>query len=782
MRLWLVDRLEDVGAAYNIPFGWRLRGALDVGVLRAALRDVLGRHEALRTVFSEVEGEPFQEVLPLERAWERFVVERVRSGPGEVGPAVEAAAQYRFDLSSELPFRVWLFDVGGDERVLLVLLHHIAGDGWSTAPLVRDLEAAYGARLRGGEPGWEPLPVQYADYTLWQRELLGEREDPRSLMAAELAFWRERLAGLPEELALPVDRVRPRESSHVGASVDLEVDAELHGRLLRLAGDHGCTVFMVVQAAVAALFDRVGAGSDIPLGAVVSGREEAALADLVGFFVNTVVVRVDTSGGPSFRELLERVRAVCLDVFAHQEVPFERVVDEVNPVRSLSRHPLFQTMVLIEEPEPVPGFPGVEAVAERVETPTAKFDLTFSLRESERGGMRGRLEYRTDLFDGATAQGMADWFVRLLDRMSAEPDRPLPEFGVMSPQEWRHAVGEVHGADVEAVLKPVHELFAEWVTATPEATALVFGTERVGYAELDARAARTARALADRGIGRGSLVGVFLERGTDLVATLLAVLKCGAGYTLLETATPVPRLETYLDQTGMSAVVTDKVGAEKFRADGVAVLLVEELPLSGADSCAGDEHADLSVASDLDDLACVMFTSGSTGTPKAVASSHRSLASTFVGQSYAEFSPEHVWLQCAPIGWDAFALELWGALSSGAVCVLQPGPRPDAAVIAELVAEHGVTSLWLSAGLFSVMVDTYPEVFDGVRQVMTGGEAPSPKHVAVAVERWPGMRLVNGYGPVESMVFTHAHRISREEAAADSIPLGGAITARRGYV
>ena len=781
-RLWFLSQLEQ-SSAYNIPVVVRLRGRLNRAALSTAIVDVATRHEVLRTQFPVVDGEPYQRILEPGELGELLEVRPC--APDALPEQVERASRHRFDLSAEPPVRTWLFEVGAEEHVLVIVLHHIAGDGWSMGPLLRDLGTAYTARYAGESLEWPPLPVEYSDYTMWQQELLGSESDPDSLVSRQLAYWRAALAGLPDELSLPFDRPRPSVPSQQGGLVTEQIDPELHGDLLELARTNRVTLFMVLHAAFAVLLKRLGAGEDIPFGSPVAGRTDEALDELVGFFVNTLVLRTDVSGNPSFADLLARVRETDLAAFANQDMPFERLVEELNPVRSAARHPLFQVMVVLQNNEEAAlRLPELAVSYELSTNGAAKFDLTAAFEERQPGpegqpaGISGALEYAADLFDRATVESMAARLIRLLTAVVSDPNAPVGRIELLDQAERQQIALDWNDTTVPLPEITVDQRFASCAAATPDAIALVGKDERVTYGELEARANRLAHHLIETAPCRGGLVGICLERGPELVVALLAVLKAGAGYTMLDPDFPAQRLCGVLADSGSALVLTTSALAASVRDAGVPVLCLDEQ----AAAIAGRSPAAPPAQAMPDDLACVMFTSGSTGRAKGVAAPHRALVGTLVEQSYVNFSPAEVVLQCSPVSWDAFALELFGAILFGGTCVLQPGQRPEPAVIAGLVRSHGVTTMHLSASLMNFMLDEYPGVFAGVRQLMTGGEPASVAHVAKALREYPGIRLVNGYSPVENMIFTLCHTIVEADTELAAIPVGKPINNKRVYV
>ncbi|WP_328918276.1 amino acid adenylation domain-containing protein [Streptomyces jietaisiensis] len=818
-RLWFLGELEGPSATYNIPVAVRLTGVLEVEALRSALADVVGRHEVLRTVFTADEGTPHQRIIPPSDSFELPVTVVERSG---VERAVAGLAVRAFDLAAEMPLRAWLLRVAPDEHVLLMVVHHIAGDGWSMGPLARDVSVAYRARVAGGVPGWAPLVVQYADYTLWQRELLGEEGDPGSVLSEQLAFWRKALDGVPQELALPFDRPRPAVASHRGGRVEIRVPAEVHARVAELARAEGVTVFMVLQASLAVLLSRMGAGSDIPVGTPVAGRTDEALDELVGFFVNTLVMRTDLSGDPTFVELLERVRENGLGAFAHQDVPFERLVEDLAPARSMARHPLFQVMLALQNTAPADlDLPGIHTELLPTGEPVAKFDLSFALTESfgteteiETGtdtatgadattgteietrtetptgteaetarrrpaGLLGAVDYAADLFEHDTVQALADRFVRVLDTLTREPHRHVGTVDILDPAERHRLLVGWNDSAREVPAATLPELFQAQVARTPEAPAVVFAGTEVTYAELNARANRLARLLIARGVGPESPVAVMVHRSVDLVLGFLAITKAGGAYLPVDPDYPAERVAYVLEDARPALVLTSTDLAPRLGETPPSHLVVdapETLAVlrgfADTDLTDAERRAPLRPAHP----AYVIYTSGSTGRPKGVTVTHQGLPSVAAAQAVdLGITPGTRMLQFASMSFDASVWETVTALCNGACLVsapshdLLPGPA-----LVRLVAEHQVTHAMLTPAVLALLD---PEELPTLRTLVTGGEAVGQS----VVESWaPGRRLVNAYGPTESTVCaTSAGPLSPGPTGP---PIGGPVPNSRVYV
>ena len=477
-RLWFIDQLQGPSPVYNLAAALRLGGHLDAEELRAALADVVGRHESLRTLLAAPEGIPQQVVVPPERAdfgWD--VVDATGWSAGRLDEAIGAAVRHSFDLASEIPLRATLFRLADDEHVLVAVVHHIAADGWSITPLIRDLGVAYAGRCARLAPGWAPLPVQYVDYTLWQRALLGDLDDSDSPIAAQLAYWEQALAGLPERLQLPTDRPYPPVADQRGASVVVDWPAELQQQVARAAREHKATSFMMVQAALAVLLSKVSASPEVAVGFPIAGRRDPALDELVGFFINTLVLRVDVSGDPTTAELLDQVRQRSLAAYEHQDVPFEVLVERLNPSRSLAHHPLIQVMVGWQfagnsDPAAELVLEGLQVTSLPVDTRTARMDLAFSLAErfSEAGepaGIGGTVEFRTDVFDAASIHALIGRLERVLVAMTADPTRRVSSIDVLDEAEHARLdeVGNRAVLTQSATPVSIPAVFAEQVAA-----------------------------------------------------------------------------------------------------------------------------------------------------------------------------------------------------------------------------------------------------------------------------------------------------------------------------
>ncbi|MFB6613131.1 amino acid adenylation domain-containing protein [Streptomyces sp. NPDC056367] len=577
-RLWFANRLEQgAKGSYNVPFAIRLSGELDPQALQSALNDLVGRHQVLRSVFPPVDDLPYQRVLDAPAG--NPVLETRQTGQEALAGTLADEAERGFDLTAEPPLRARLFTVTGGEPgqyVLLLVFHHIAFDGWSIAPLLRDLSTAYRARSADCAPRWPALPVQYADYALWQRDLLGSPDDPGSLLGEQLRHWARTLAGLPDEIRLPRDHKRPAVASHRGDGVGFLLEPAEHARLATLARESGATLFMVLQAAFATLLSRLGAGSDIPLGTPIAGRTDEELGDLIGTFINTLVLRTDVSGNPVFRDLVTRVREVNLAAYAHQDLPFEHVVDALKPARSLARHPLFQVMLVLQNTEAgeAPVLPGLRVSGEHVPQRMTKFDLRLQFDESE-DGLRGVLEYATDLFDRSTAERLAEGVQRVLRAVAADPDVRLASIELLDGKERQRVLTDFNPtqSDTDTAAGTFPELFEAAARRAPEAPALRAGSTTLTYRELDERAGRLARLLADRGAGPERLVAVALPRSPELVVAVLAVLKSGAAYTLFDPRLPAGRLEALAGQARPVAIVAEASAAAALPPGPARILL-----------------------------------------------------------------------------------------------------------------------------------------------------------------------------------------------------------------
>ncbi|MFD7828634.1 amino acid adenylation domain-containing protein [Kitasatospora sp. NPDC059803] len=724
--LWFLDQWNPDAPTYVVPWVFRFAGPVDPELLRQALAGVVARHESLRTTFELAEDGPRQVVHPAVEL--PFTLTETTAD--QVDDLVAEAALEPFDLEAGPLVRARVFRAAG-ATTLLLLFHHIVWDEGSLPVLEAELQELYAAAAEGRPAELPELAVQYGDYAAWQyQDDTAERQ---------LDYWREQLVDAPYADALAPDHPRPEEQAFRGAFHRFAMADPVAGAVRALARSEDATPFMVLLAGLALTLHRRSGQRDLVLGSPVNVRGRAELDGLIGYFVNLLPLRLKVEEGVSFRELVRHVREVSIAGYRHQEVPFDDIANAVVEERPEDRNPLCQVLLELHPLDTRPlTVGGCEVTRELHSNPVSRFDLSVSV--DDRGtGFTGRFEYDSDLFEASTMAGLCE--------------------------QWL-------GTLAAALEVPGHALFEAQAARAPQATALISGERTVPYGELNAAANRLARHLVGLGIGRGDTVAVLAERGPEMVTALLAALKTGAAYTLLDPDFPAERLAGAVADTGAATVITHGHATVPF-----AVRRQVDLDAAAAELARYAAH-DLGLPVDGGDLACVMFTSGSTGRPKGAAVPHRALTTTYLGQDYARFGPDEVWLQCSPVSWDAFALELYGALCFGGACVLQPGQRPDPQAIAELTRRHGVTELQLSASLFNFLLEELPETYDGLKLAITAGERASVTHVAKALEAYPGLVVANGYGPVESLGLTTCHQVGPEDVTGSSVPIGVALNGK----
>ncbi|QSQ19871.1 amino acid adenylation domain-containing protein [Pyxidicoccus parkwayensis] len=775
-RLWFLGQLNAGGATYNLPFVLRLSGRLDVAALSRAVAQVVRRHEALRTTFPEVQGQPVQRISP-----ELTVPVPVEALSARVGESVEDALRRRvvdafhetFDLEHGPLLRAVLLRVTDEEHVFVLVVHHIVADGWSMDVLCRELEALYVADVKGQEPALKPLAVQYADHAAWQRDWLKDE-----VLVQQLAWWRAQLGGAPSVLELPADRPRPVVQTFRGASLPVRLSPELCVALRELSRRESVTPYMTLLAAFQVLLARYSGQWDVVVGSPISGRTAKEAEDLIGFFVNTLALRARMEARASFRALLRQVKETVLGAFAHQDVPFEKLVEDLRPERDLSRSPLFQVLFTLQGASPTVTLPGVSTRTWDFASTVAKFDLELLLVDSAQDAIAGQLIYNADLFEPSTVGRMADCFLELLRGLVAEPNARLGALPLLPAAERQRVLETWNATAVDFPRDAcVHHLFEAEAARRPNAVALEFGAERLTYAQLEAQANQLAWALVERGVGPDVLVSVCLERSVELIVSLLAILKAGGAYVPLESSYPAQRLEQMLEDSRPRLLLTSRALLPQLPAHALPeLMLVEEERLESRPA-----HAPRAAVGGRN-LAYVDFTSGSTGRPKGVAVEHRGVLRLLYGAPYAKLGPEETFLLIAPISFDASTLEVWGPLCLGGRLVVFPPRSPsDLDLLTEVLTRHEVTLLHLTAGLFSQMVDLRMEGLRGVRQLLTGGDVVSAPHVRKTLEELR-IPVTACYGPTEGTLFTSTHRMTRLEDVGTSVPIGRPIGNTQVYV
>jgi len=781
-RLWFLDQLEPGSAFYNVPTAVRLQGQLNVEALERTLSEIVRRHEVLRTTFKSIDGQPVQvigDAEPLRIAVTELSVLEEGEREETARRLIDAEAQTPFDLSTGPLLRVKLLRLGAEEHIVLLTMHHIVSDGWSMGLLLNEVATLYRAYSAGEASPLMELPIQYADYAVWQREWLqGE------VLEAELGYWRAQLGGDLPVLQLPTDRPRPAVQSFRGARVPFRLQESLVEKVKAVSAHHDCTLFMTLLATLQTLLYRYSGQKEIIVGSPVAGRSRPELEPLIGMFLNQIVLRTDLSGDPAFSDLLRRVREVALDAYAHQDVPFEKLVEELQPERDLSRSPLFQvdlTFQQISAPAS-DARANLQMIPMNSEARTSKFDLTLSLAEIG-DAVFGTLEYNTDLFDGVTIELMTEHFQNLLGSIAEHPEEKLSRVQLLSLTERQQLLVEWNDTTTEYPREScIHELFEAQVERTPEAVAVVFGNHRLTYAELNERANQLAHHLRSLGVAAETLVGLCVERSLEMVVGLLGILKAGGAYVSLDPEYPAERLNFMLEDAGISVLLTQQHLLELLPSHwALTFCLDSEWP-----ELAGTPTTNPSgVAVQPENLAYVSYTSGSTGRPKGVSIPHRAVVSLLCPAEFVRLDERETVLQMSPLPFDASTFEVWGSLLNGARLVLMPPGQATLEEIGAVLREQQVTTLWLTAGLFHLMVDEQLEALVQVKQLLAGGDVLSVEHSRrYLAAAGAGSVLVNGYGPTESTTFTSCEvlREAAELAEATSVAIGKVVGGRRAYV
>jgi amino acid adenylation domain-containing protein len=789
-RLWFLDQWMPASAAYNIPVVMRLDGSLHEDALKASINAIVGRHEALRTTFEVTGDRPAQVIAPaLDVPLPLVDLSGLpcEARQTEAQRWIKEEAQRPFDLARGPLLRANLLRMAEREHLLVLVMHHIVSDGWSMGVLTQELAELYRAFAAGEEPSLPELPVQYADYALWQREWL-----QGDALQAQLDYWKGQLAGAPSITELPTDRPRSPMLSYRGArEVQLLPDG-LASDLKAFSQREGVTFYMTLLAAFGALLHRYTGQTDIVVGSPIANRTRPEIEGLIGFFVNTLVLRADLSGDPSFRELLHRVREVALGAYAHQDLPFDRLVEELHPERNQGIHPVFQVAFVLQNAPIVPlqlrdmSLTSIEI--DKVDMGASRFDLLFIVEETQEG-LSVEVEYNTDLFDATTISRMLGHYRTMLEGALDGSEQRVSKLPLLAEVERRQLLAEWNDTRTDYPRDEcIHRLFEQQARQTPNAIALVFRKESLTYRELNERANQLAHYLREMGVGPETMVGVCMDRSIEMVVALLGVLKAGGAYVPLDPSYPQERLRFMLHDTQILLLLTQSSLAEKLSAYGVRAVCLDtdwgDIARQSAEDLPGDMAAE--------NLAYVMYTSGSTGQPKGIGVPHRAVIRLVKNTNFADLSSDQVILQFAPISFDASTLETWGSLLNGGRLAIYPSA--DVPLLEELssaIREYGVTTLWLTAGLFHQMVESgHLRGLTRLRQLLAGGDVLSAPHVRRAIQQiressdgeGGGCVLINGYGPTENTTFTCCHPMTHPSQVGDSVSIGRPIANTQVYL
>ncbi len=779
-RLWFIDQLESDTSLYNIPFALKFTGPLDIAAVESSFNEIVRRHEVLRTYFSSTDGEPMQ-IIGDYKPFRLDVMDlSAEDKPEQIDSRIELLAYQEahqpFDLSVGPLLRTKLLRLADDQHVLLVTMHHIISDGWSFSILIKEYSTLYEAFLLEQSAGLADLPVQYADFAVWQRSWL-----QGDVLEGQLEYWRRQLDALPV-LELPTDFPRPAVASHRGDVVTFQLPDELSQKLKQISRQHDVTLFMTLLAAFQVLLARYTNQSDVAVGTDIANRNRLEIESLIGFFVNQLVLRADLSDNPSFIELLQQVRRNALDAYVHQDLPFEKLVDELQPQRDLSRAPLFQVKLVLQNAAKIDlQLPALKISSLEELHQVAKFDLTFVFEESL-SSIKGYLEFATDLFCLETANRIVSHFCVLLESIADSPSQRVRNLPMLTQAERDQLLFDFNDTSRDFPRsRCVHQLFQSQTEVSPESVALVFQDQTVSYRQLNERANQLAHYLLSLGVGAEVRVAVCMQRSIEMIVALLAILKAGAAYVPIDPDCPVERIAWLLDDSQCPVLLTQES-------------LLDSLPSVWAQIfCVDSEWENVRSFSILNpetftcsaNLAYVMYTSGSTGSPKGVEVTHISIVRLLMSVDYAQFGPSLAFLQISPFAFDASTMEIWAPLLHGGRCLLYPERIPLPEHLAKFILDEQVNAAWLTSSLFNAVIDEMPLALAPLRQLLIGGEALSVTHVRKAIQILGSTCLINGYGPTEGTTFTCCFRIpARIEALTDirSVPIGSAISNTRVYI
>jgi len=776
-RLWFLDQLEPGGCTYNEPSAVRLAGKLDVPALERALNEIVRRHEVLRTTFAGVDGRPLQIISP---SLTVSLPVTDLTGTSPEGREAEARRLARettrepFDLARGPLIRARLFRLGDEDHVLATVVHHIVFDGWSAGVFLTELSALYGA-FTGGQPSpLAELPIQYADFAEWQQsEMQGE------VFRKQLDYWVGKLAGAPV-LELPADRPRPAVQTFGGTFHAFTLPRGLTDALKGLSRRAGATLYMTLLAAYDTLVYRYCGLTDIVVGSPIANRNRVELEGLLGFFVNTLAVRADLSGEPTFRELLGRVKKTALEAYEYQDVPFEKVVEGLRPERNLSHSPVVQVMFALQNaPTGQLLMPGLAASRFEIDPATAKFDITFMLYEMPEG-MRATLGYNTDLFDAATIKRMAGHYRRLLEAIAADPERRISRLPLLSDAERRQVLFEWNNTIAQYPRdKCVHEVFEEAARVRPESVAVSCGDAAISYGELDRRSNKLGRYLRSCGVGADAPVGLCVERSADMVVGMLGILKAGGAYLPLEAAYPRERFAFLLEDAGAAVLLTQEKMLSQLPESSARLICIDR------DWPAIEKESDDTVESGAkpENTAYIIYTSGSTGTPKGTVIPHRAVNRLVLNTNYIEITPADRVAQASNASFDAATFEVWGALLNGAqLVVIGRDTILSMTDFAQEIRRRGVTVLFLTTALFNLFAREASSALGAVDCVLFGGETADPRRVREALESARPKRLLHVYGPTESTTYATWHEVKEVPEGATSVPIGRPISNTSVYI